>query len=123
MTKLYKNVLCIILAGLFCTCLSVPAKADVFINGKYRLMQPETEINAAADEEDIFDNNVYTDADTVHYVQIALNVLRYNCGSPDGSKGPRTTARIMEYQYDNGLDVNGIIDDILLLSLGLEEQD
>lgn len=63
----------------------------------------------------------YTDKDTVKKVQQALNDAGYDCGTPDGAAGKKTKAAITSYQTDKGLTVTGIIDDELLVALGLTE--
>ena len=63
----------------------------------------------------------YTDKDTVKKVQQALNDAGYDCGTPDGIAGKKTYAAITSYQTDKGLTVTSIIDDELLISLGLAE--
>ena len=63
----------------------------------------------------------YTDKDTVKKVQQALNDAGYECGTPDGIAGKKTYAAITGYQTDKGLTVTGVIDDELLVSLGLAE--
>ena len=63
----------------------------------------------------------YTDKDTVKKVQQALNDAGYDCGTPDGAAGKKTKAAITSYQTDKGLTVTGVIDDELLLALGLTE--
>lgn len=63
----------------------------------------------------------YSDKDTVKKVQQALNDAGYDCGTPDGAAGKKTKAAITSYQTDKGLTVTGVIDDELLVSLGLAE--
>ena len=63
----------------------------------------------------------YTDKETVKKVQQALNDAGYNCGTPDGAAGKKTVAAITDYQSANGLEPTGVIDDALLISLGLME--
>lgn len=63
----------------------------------------------------------YTDKDTVKKVQQALNDAGYDCGTPDGAAGKKTKAAITSYQTDKGLTVTGVIDDELLVALGLAE--
>ena len=64
----------------------------------------------------------YTDSDTITKVQQALNDNGYDCGTPDGQLGGKTTEAINKYQTDKGIDVNGAITDELLISLGLKEK-
>jgi len=63
----------------------------------------------------------YTDKETVRQVQQALNDAGYNCGTPDGSAGKNTRRAITEFQTDHGLEPTGLIDDALLVALGLKE--
>ena len=65
-------------------------------------------------------SSAYEDSETVKTVQEALNSKGYDCGTPDGSKGPKTTSTIQQYQTDNGLEATGEIDDALLSSLGIQ---
>lgn len=51
-----------------------------------------------------------------------LNAAGYNCGTPDGVAGAKTTEQINAYQTAKGLVVNGIISDQLLESLGIADQ-
>ena len=63
----------------------------------------------------------YKDKDTVKKVQQALNDAGYDCGTPDGAAGKKTKAAITSYQTDKGLTVSGVIDDEILVALGLAE--
>lgn len=63
----------------------------------------------------------YTDKATVKKVQQALNEAGYDCGTPDGAAGKKTKAAITSYQTDKSLTVTGVIDDELLVALGLAE--
>lgn len=65
----------------------------------------------------------YTDKETVKKVQQALNDAGYDCGTPDGAAGKKTKAAITNYQTDKGLTVTGVIDDELLIALGLAEDE
>ena len=40
-------------------------------------------------------------------VQAKLNKLGYNCGTPDGSMGPKTVSAIKKFQKAKGLKVDG----------------
>ena len=64
----------------------------------------------------------YSDKATVKVVQETLNAAGYNCGTPDGVAGAKTTEQINAYQTAKGLVVNGIITDQLLESLGIADQ-
>ena len=64
----------------------------------------------------------YSDKSTVKVVQETLNAAGYNCGTPDGVAGAKTTEQINKYETEKGLAVNGIITDQLLESLGIADQ-
>jgi len=64
----------------------------------------------------------YSDQMTVKLVQETLNAAGYNCGTPDGVAGKKTTEQINAYQTAEGLVVNGIITDQLLESLGIADK-
>ena len=58
----------------------------------------------------------------INVVQETLNAAGYNCGTPDGVAGRKTTEQINAYETAQGLTVNGIITEQLLESLGLADQ-
>ena len=64
----------------------------------------------------------YQDATTIRIVQQALNEAGYNCGTPDGLAGGKTTEAITAYQTAKGITVNGLVTDELLQSLGVVEK-
>ena len=64
----------------------------------------------------------YSDQATVKLVQETLNAAGYNCGTPDGVAGKKTTEQINAYETAQGLTVNGVITDQLLESLGIADQ-
>ena len=64
----------------------------------------------------------YQDATTIRIVQQALNEAGYNCGTPDGLIGGKTTEAITAYQTAKGITVNGLVTDELLQSLGVVEK-
>lgn len=64
----------------------------------------------------------YKDATTIRITQQALNEVGYNCGTPDGVAGGKTSQAITEYQTAKGITVNGLITDELLQSLGIVER-
>lgn len=64
----------------------------------------------------------YKDATTIRIVQQALNEAGYNCGTPDGLIGGKTTEAITAYQTKKGISVNGLVTDELLQSLGVVEK-
>jgi hypothetical protein len=41
-------------------------------------------------------------------IQEKLNELGYDCGTPDGVAGKKTTAAVKKFQEDNGLTADGI---------------
>lgn len=65
---------------------------------------------------------VYEDAGTVKIVQQALNEKGYNCGTPDGIAGAKTTEQIKAFEQESGINVNGVITDELLNALGVAEE-
>lgn len=64
----------------------------------------------------------YKDATTIRIVQQALNEAGYNCGTPDGLIGGKTTEAITAYQTQKGITENGLVTDELLQSLGVVEK-
>lgn len=64
----------------------------------------------------------YKDATTIRIVQQALNEAGYNCGTPDGLIGGKTTEAITAYQTQKGISVNVLVTDELLQSLGVVEK-
>ena len=63
----------------------------------------------------------YSDKETVKAVQEALNAAGYNCGTPDGIAGNNTKNAILSYQASKGMKQTGVIDDELLIAMGLME--
>ena len=57
--------------------------------------------------------------ETVKEVQQALNDAGFDCGTPDGIAGNKTSEAIIEYQKSQGLEENGWVTDELLASLGI----
>ncbi len=56
----------------------------------------------------------------VEKLQIALNILDYRCGDPDGDFGPKTLAALKLFQANNQLKVDGVFGEksaSILLSL------
>lgn len=64
----------------------------------------------------------YSDSATIKVVQQALNSAGYNCGTPDGVAGGKTTEAITKYETDKGITVNGVITDELLNSLNIADE-
>lgn len=64
----------------------------------------------------------YKDSATIKVVQQALNSAGYNCGTPDGVAGGKTTEAITKYQTDKGITINGAITDELLNSLNIADE-
>ncbi len=64
----------------------------------------------------------YTDTATVQIVQKALNDAGFDCGTPDGKAGSKTVEALKAYQKSKGINVNGVITDELLDSLGVSDQ-
>ncbi len=63
----------------------------------------------------------YSSAETVKSVQEALNNLGYDCGTPDGVAGQKTSDAIAQFRAAKRLGSGGEIDADLLSSLGLLE--
>ena len=55
-------------------------------------------------------------------LQTVLNGLGYDTGTPDGIAGSSTRAAIQAYQADNGLEANGVIDELLIETLNRQTQ-
>ena len=64
---------------------------------------------------------VHRDRETVMAVQSALNAAGFACGAADGIAGRNTAAAILAYQLSRGLPRTGLVNDRLLVSLGLAE--
>lgn len=79
-------------------------------------------IEKATSETNQKDSVEYTDATTIRIVQQTLNELGYNCGSPDGVAGGKTTEAVKNYQTDKNITVNGKITDELLDTLDISEK-
>ena len=56
-------------------------------------------------------------SEMVSSVQARLNENGYNAGAVDGIVGPQTTAAVRRYQSDNGLSVDGVVDEALYARL------
>ncbi len=82
--------------------------------------QPDEDGENAASKEESDTSSVSVDKNVIISVQATLNEKGYDCGTPDGDKGPKTTSVIQQYQTDNGLEATGEIDDALLTSLGIQ---
>ena len=65
---------------------------------------------------------VYTDVATTKVVQEALKADGFNCGTPDGIAGAKTTEAINAFEKEKGINVNGVITDELLDALGIEDE-
>jgi len=83
--------------------------------GASKTGETETELQLSTEIE----GTQYTDASIVRMVQEALNNNGYDCGTPDGAAGEKTQNALKSYQTDKKLNVNGVITDELLNSLGL----
>lgn len=55
-------------------------------------------------------------------LQSVLNGLGYEAGAPDGIAGSGTRAAVQAYQADNGLEANGVIDELLIETLNRQTQ-
>ena len=81
-----------------------------------------TEVNQNIQDTEQTSEVEYTDATTIRIVQQTLNELGYNCGSPDGVAGGKTTEAVKNYQTDKNITVNGKITDELLDTLDISEK-
>lgn len=84
--------------------------------------EEDAAIEKATSETNQKDSVEYTDATTIRIVQQTLNELGYNCGSPDGVAGGKTTEAVKNYQTDKNITVNGKITDELLEILDISEK-
>ncbi|MBO6687291.1 MAG: SEL1-like repeat protein [Henriciella sp.] len=55
-------------------------------------------------------------------LQTVMNGLGYDTGTPDGIAGAGTRAAVQAYQADNGLEANGVIDELLIETLNRQTQ-
>ena len=93
------------------TMLSPKYRTEIFTVGS---------LSEKASDSDGETGDVYTDSNTIKMVQDALNQAGYECGTADGISGSRTIQAINNYRSDHGLEQNGMIDNELLQSFGLE---
>lgn len=93
------------------------------LESENKALKADMETEAATEEmktETI--GTVYTDTAVTKVVQEALNAAGYNCGTPDGIAGSKTSEAISAYEKDKGINVNGVITDELLDTLGVGEE-
>lgn len=64
----------------------------------------------------------YSDKSIVQIVQAALNKEGFDCGTPDGVAGSKTTEAIKAYEQKAGINVNGVITDELLEALNVSDE-
>ena len=62
----------------------------------------------------------YSDKETVKRVQAQLNVIGYDCGTPDGLLGGKTASAITKFQQDHSLNASGKITSQLMAVLDEE---
>ena len=67
------------------------------------------------EEEQLYNDDSYS----ILNMQIALNEAGYDCGTPDGSLGPKTLEAMQAYQEDQGLPVTTDVTASLLISLNV----
>lgn len=82
---------------------------------------PETETEAPEPSTEVV-GTTYTDSATVQIVQTALNEAGFDCGTPDGKAGDKTTEALKAYQASKGINVNGVITDELLETMDVQDQ-
>lgn len=58
--------------------------------------------------------------ETIRKVQEALLAAGYDCGSPDGKAGRKTSEAVSAYQNDHGMAADGVISEELLASLQIQ---
>ena len=68
-----------------------------------------------AEEEQLYNDDSYS----IMNMQIALNEAGYDCGTPDGSLGPKTIQAMQAYQEDKGMPVTTDVTASLLISLNV----
>ena len=81
-------------------------------------LEPETETELSTEVVGLS----YTDKSVIQLVQSTLNGKGYDCGTPDGVAGNKTESAIKNYEKDNKLNVNGVVTDELLESLGIADK-
>lgn len=79
-------------------------------------------LNNEATEQTEIVGTEYSDQATTRIVQEALNKAGFNCGNPDGVSGAKTVDAIKAYQKEKKINVNGVITDELLESLGVADK-
>ena len=84
------------------------------------LKNPEMEMQTEPSTEIV--GTQYTDSATVQIVQQALNEAGFDCGNPDGKAGAKTQEALKAYQTSKGINVNGVITDELLETMGVADQ-
>ena len=94
-----------------------------YIRGSFPAATPSSEApgESADNPSDVQSTGEIT-PDVIQRVQEALNAAGYDCGTPDGVAGQKTTAAVNAYQAAKGLNVTGEIDAVLLESLGIWTQ-
>lgn len=60
--------------------------------------------------------------ETIRRVQVALNDIGYDCGTPDGVLGEITEREISAYKKENGIGEDGVITRELLEFLGIDNE-
>ena len=61
--------------------------------------------------------------DRIRAVQLMLNSLGYPCGTPHGVFGDLTRYAVLDYQWDQGLEITGLINDSLVRHLETQVAD
>lgn len=84
-------------------------------------LEEKTEAETEAEVKTETVGTVYTDVTITKVVQEALNAAGFNCGTPDGIAGAKTTEAINAFEKEKGINVNGVITDELLDALGVAE--
>lgn len=87
-------------------------KQENMSEAETEMVQPSTEIIGVQ----------YSDESVVKIVQTALNQEGFDCGTPDGVAGDKTTEAIRAYEKKAGINVNGVITDELIEALGIADK-
>lgn len=85
--------------------------------GTYLVFEKVTSVSEepVEEEEQLYNDDSYS----ILNMQIALNEAGYDCGTPDGSLGPKTLEAMQAYQEDQGLPVTTDVTASLLISLNV----
>ena len=75
-------------------------------------------------ETELIDETIdYDNSGLIKLVQERQNEQGYDCGTPDGISGNKTKSAIRKVQEEKDVDTTGLIDKVLLQSLGITSKD